>query len=95
MFLIMGHTDEKSENEKSEMELLREGLLNDDIETDKNIMKDMKTFLTENGRYQAFGRMDEIYLIDTRTGKMWEWDWEVPNYNYTMKWFPVKSDFKE
>ena len=77
MFLIMGHTDEKSEDEKSEMELLREGLLNDDIETDKNMLKDIKTFLTENGRYQlstttAISKKGSVYVvetvIDTKTG---------------------------
>ena len=90
MFLIMGHTDEKSENEKSEMELLREGLLNDDIETDKNMLKDIKTFLTENGRYQisttTLAGDPVIYetTIDTKTGEIFKRD-RIKYKNYNKK----------
>ena len=38
---------------------------------DKNVMEDIKTLLTENGRYQAFGDGDDIYTLDTRTGEIY------------------------
>ena len=48
-------------------------------QTENNVMKDIKTFITENGRYQGFKGADSKweYLIDTRNGAMWYSEGEV------------------
>ena len=72
-----------SANERSE-------ILSDDIETDKNMLKDIKTFLTENGRYQisttTLAGDPVIYetTIDTKTGEIFKRD-RIKYKNYTKK----------
>ena len=38
--------------------------------TEKNVMEDIKTLMTQNGRYQGMVEKDHRYLIDTRTGEL-------------------------
>ena len=42
-------------------------------QTKANVMNDIRTMLTQNGRYQAFGggTLNTEYMIDTRTGELY------------------------
>jgi len=42
-------------------------------QTENNVMKDIKTLITENGRYQGYGTTTnyEHFVTDTRTGALY------------------------
>ena len=63
-------------------------------QTKQDVMKDIKTLITENGRYQAVEQEDLLYLIDTKTGDLF---WRNPNWKTdgenTPKWINTNTTF--
>ena len=60
-------------------------------QTKANAMDDIRTMLTQNGRYQVVANKDMLYIADTRTGELFG---RNPNYgNHTPKWINTHTTF--